>query len=41
MAGRVRVVKVKDEINPADLTTKFLSRAEVDARLGGFNVASV
>ena len=41
LAGRVRVVKVKGEMNPADLMTKFLSREEIEARLSGFNVASV
>ena len=32
--GKVRVVKVEGERNPADLMTKILSKGEIKVRLG-------
>ena len=40
-AGSLGGQGVKGEMNPADLMTKFLSREEIEARLSGFNVASI
>ena len=36
--GRVKVLKVKGEENPADLMTKILSKGEIEERLGRMNL---
>ena len=41
LKGVVQVVKVPGEQNPADLMTKFLSKADIESRLQRMNVGAL